>query len=68
MIIYTTKEMIEEFGEKETDSRIYRFKCKREKNIESELKHRIVLIRRETLQRTLFSMRLIIIRFWLFLH
>lgn len=42
MIIYTTKQMIEEFGEKGTHDKIFRFKCKIEKIIETELKNRIV--------------------------
>ena len=42
MIIYTTKEMINEFGVNETNSKIHRFKCKPEKIIENELKYRIV--------------------------
>ena len=42
MIIFTTKQMIEEFGEDETNNKIFRFKCKLEKSIESELKNRIV--------------------------
>ncbi len=42
MIIYTTKQMVEEFGEKETDNKIRRFKCNPEKSIERELKNRIV--------------------------
>jgi hypothetical protein len=42
MKIYTTKEMFEEFGEREASNKIHRFKCKPEKGIESELKNRIV--------------------------
>ena len=42
MIIYTTKQMVEEFGEKETNNKIFRFKCKPEKIIEKELKNLIV--------------------------
>ncbi len=42
MIIYTTKQMIGEFGEKETNSKIHHFKCKPEKSIERDLKNLIV--------------------------
>lgn len=34
--------MIEEFGEIETNNKIYHFQCNREKDIETELKNRIV--------------------------
>jgi len=42
MIIYTTNQMIEEFGEGETNNKIHRFKCNPEKVIERELKNRVV--------------------------
>jgi hypothetical protein len=42
MIIFTTKQMIEDFGNEVTNNKIYRFRCKLEKKIEIDLKNRIV--------------------------